>query len=342
MAPSSCGRHHRGMTSRAELRSMLTGFRVSAALSVAAELGISDLLADGPRTLEELAAATSADRDTLLRLLHALVTIGVYDRGEDGSFTSTALGEGLRSDVEASMRPLARTLQDPAVWAAWGHLRHSVQTGENAFAALHGTDVWTHRAAHPEHNAIFNDNMTMLSSLVADAVASSYDFGDRTSVVDVGGGHGTLLAAILTRHPHLIGTVFDLPHAVADGPPAGLASRWTVATGSFFERVPSGDAIVLKSVLHDWPDDRCVDILTTCRQALPAHGVVLVVETVLDRPGHEVLAAFSDLNMLALPGGRERTEAEYGALFRRAGLRLARTVDTGTQMSVLEAGPGRG
>ena len=341
MAPTASERHHRGMTSRAELQSMVTGFRVSAALSVAADLGISDLLAHGPRTLDELATASSTDRDTLLRLLHALVTIGVYDRGEDGTFTNTELGEGLRSDVEASMRPLARMIQDPAVWAAWGHLRHSVVTGENAFAALHGTDVWTHRRAHPEHNAIFNDNMTMLSSLVADAVASAYDFSGVSSVVDVGGGHGILLAAILARHPHLTGTVFDLPHAVAGDPPAAVATRWTVTTGSFFERVPTGDAVVLKSVLHDWPDDRCVDILTTCRAALPAEGVVLVVETVLGRPGHEVLAAFSDLNMLALPGGRERTEAEYGALLAAAGLRLARVVDTGTQMSVLEARSGQ-
>ena len=182
--------------------------------------------------------ATSADPDTLLRLLHALATIGVYDRGEDGSFTNTSLGEGLRSDVEASMRPLARTLQDPAVWAAWGHLRHSVVTGENAFAALHGTDVWTHRAAHPEHNAVFNDNMTMLSSMVADAVAAAYDFSGLTSVVDVGGGHGILLAAILARHPHLTGTVFDLAQAVADEPPAaprhraGPSRREASSTGS--------------------------------------------------------------------------------------------------------------
>jgi hypothetical protein len=324
------------MTNRAELRSMLTGFRVSAALSVAADLGISDELAHGPRSLDELATATSADPDTLLRLLHALVTIGVYARHEDGSFTNTSLGEGLRSDVEASMRPLARTLQDPAVWAAWGHLRHSVVTGENAFTALHGTDVWTHREAHPEHNAIFNDNMTMLSSMVADAVATSYDFEGVTSVVDVGGGHGILLAGILARHPHLTGTVFDLPQAVGDSAPAALASRWTVETGSFFDRVPSGDALVLKSVLHDWPDEQCVEILTACRDALTDGGVVLVVETVLDRPGHEVLAAFSDLNMLALPGGRERTEGEYAALFDAVGLRLTRTVGTGTPMSVVE------
>lgn len=315
---------------------MLTGFRVSAALSVAAELGISDVLEHGPRTLDELAAATGADPDTLLRLLRALVTVGVYHLGEDGSFTNSSLGEGLRSDAEASMRPLARMLQDPAVWAAWGHLRHSVVTGENAFTALHGTDVWTYRAAHPEHNAIFNDNMTMLSSMVADAVATSYDFGGLTSVVDVGGGHGILLAAILARHPHLTGTVFDLAQAVADDPPAALAPRWTVATGSFFERVPSGDALVLKSVLHDWPDDRCVEILAACRDALAEDGVVLVVETVLGRPGHEVLAAFSDLNMLALPGGRERTEDEYAALFEEVGLRLTRVIDTGTQMSIVE------
>ncbi|MET1058616.1 MAG: methyltransferase [Nocardioides sp.] len=330
------------MTTRAELRSMLTGFRLSAALSVAAELGISDLLAEGPRTLDELAGATSTDPDTLLRLLRALATVGIYDRREGDTFTNTPLGEGLRSDVQASMRPLARTLQDPAVWAAWGHLRHSVSTGENAFAALHGTDVWSHRETHPNHNATFNDNMTMLSSLVADAVATAYDFGGLSTVVDVGGGHGILLATILSRHPHLTGTVFDLEQAVTDHPPAAaaaaLASRWTVATGSFFERVPSGDALVLKSVLHDWPDDRCVEILEICREALPEKGVVLVVETVLGRPGHEVIAAFSDLNMLVLPGGRERTEDEYAALFDAAGLRLTRTVDTGTQMSILEAG----
>ena len=320
---------------------MLTGFHLSAALSVAAELGISDLLADGPRTLDELAGATSADPDTLLRLLRALTTVGVYDRADGDTFTNTPLGEGLRSDVPGSLRPLARTLQDPALWAAWGHLRHSVTTGENAFAALHGTDVWTHRAAHPDRNATFNDNMTMLSSLVADAVATAYDFSEMASVVDVGGGHGILLATILARHPHLRGTVFDLEQAVAEGPPAAApaiaASRWTVATGSFFDRVPSGDALLLKSVLHDWPDDRCVEILTVCREALPADGAVLVVETVLGRPGYEVAAAFSDLNMLVLPGGRERTEDEYAALFDAAGLRLMRTIDTGTRMSIVEA-----
>jgi hypothetical protein len=264
----------------------------------------------------------------------------VYDQSGDGTFTNTALGDGLRSDADGSLRPLARTLQDPAIWAAWGHLGHSVETGENAFAALHGTDVWTHREAHPEHNAIFNDNMTMLSSVVADAVATTYDFSGVATVVDAGGGHGILLAAILSRHPHLTGTVFDLPQAVTEDLPAtapsDVASRWTVATGSFFDSVPTGDALVLKSVLHDWPDERCVEILTRCREALPEAGVVLLVETVLGRAGHEVTAAFSDLNMLVLPGGRERSEGEYADLLAAAGLVLTRRVDTHTHVSILE------
>ncbi len=320
---------------------MIFGFRISAALSVAAELGVSDLLADGPRRVAELATAVSANEDTLHRLMRALATVGVYAEQPDGSFANTPLSAELRSDSPASMRPLARTLQDPALWAAWGHLGHSVRTGENAFQALHGIDVWTHRQRQPERNAIFNDWMTAQSSLVADAVAAAYDFGGRSSVVDVGGGHGVVLEAVLARHPHLTGTVFDRPHVVATAPTSGasesVAARWSAVGGSFFEAVPPADAYILKSVLHDWPDEPCVEILRTCRRALNQDGVVLVVETVLGQPGHEVEAASSDLNMLVLPGGRERTEQEYAALFAAAGLRPTRVVRTSTRMSVLEA-----
>ena len=271
---------------------MLTGFHLSAALSVAAELGISDLLADGPRTLDELAQPPPPTRTPCCGCsAHSPRSASTTGRTATRSPTprwARGFGRTSRGACGRWQEPC----RIPALWAAWGHLRHSVTTGENAFAALHGTDVWTHRAAHPDHNATFNDNMTMLSSLVADAVATAYDFSEMASVVDVGGGHGILLATILARHPHLRGTVFDLEQAVAEGPPAAApalaASRWTVATGSFFDRVPSGDALLLKSVLHDWPDDRCVEILTVCREALPADGVVLVVETVLGRPGYEV------------------------------------------------------
>jgi 2-polyprenyl-3-methyl-5-hydroxy-6-metoxy-1,4-benzoquinol methylase len=319
------------------LQAMVTGFRVSAVLSVAAELGLSDALVAGPRAVGDLAAAVQADEDSLNRLLRALVAVGVYAE-QDGLFENTSLGEGLLSDRPDSLRPLARTLQDPALWAAWGHLGHSVRTGENAFQALHGEDVWTHRQGNPTQNAIFNDTMAALSWSVAGAVAEAYDFSGLSSVVDVGGGQGALLEAVLARHEHLTGTVFDLPHVVAKEPrSSALQSRWAAEAGSFFQAVPSADAYLVKSILHDWPDERCVQILRNCAAALNPDGVVLVVELVLDRTGYEVDAALSDLNMLVLPGGRERTESEYAALFDAAGLRLARVVDTGTRMAILEA-----
>jgi hypothetical protein len=326
------------MSDRHDLQAMITGFRLSAALNVAADLGISDALVEGPRTVAELADTTATDPDTLRRLLRALATVGVYDVAPGDAYANNALSEGLRSDVPGTLRPLARTLSSPELWAAWGHLGHSVRTGENAFEAMHGVDVWTHRQARPDQNEIFNDNMTALTSTVAAAVAEAYDFSGFSHVVDVGGGQGILLEAVLSRHPRVSGTVFDRDHVVATEPidPA-LAPRWSAACGSFFDAVPDADAYLLKSILHDWPDDRCVDILRTCRRSLAPDGVVLVVETLLGRPGFEVHAAFSDLNMLVMPGGRERTEEEYAALFAAGGLRLTRVVDTATRASVIEA-----
>jgi hypothetical protein len=274
----------------------------------------------------------------LHRLLRALATVGVYDEPEPGRWANTELGEGLRSDVPGTLRPLARTLSSPALWAAYAHLGHSVRTGENAFEARHGVDVWTHRRAHPDENAVFNDNMTALTSVVAEEVATAYDFTPMSSVVDVGGGQGILLEAVLARYPQLSGTVFDVAHVVPGSPrSAELAPRWSAETGSFFEEVPAADAYLLKSILHDWPDDRCVDILRVCRAGLNPGGAVLLVEILLGRPGHEEFAAFSDLNMLVLPGGRERTAEEYAALFEAAGLRLTRVIDTASRMSIVEA-----
>jgi 2-polyprenyl-3-methyl-5-hydroxy-6-metoxy-1,4-benzoquinol methylase len=325
------------MPARQDLRAMVTGYRLSAALNVAADLAISDLLVAGPRSAADLADATETDPDTLHRLLHALATVGVYEERPDGSYANTELGEGLRSDVADSIRPLARTLNSPALWAAWGHLGHSVRTGENAFQAKHGVDAWTRRQGLPAENAIFNQTMTVQTAVLAEAVAEASDFSGLATVVDVGGGQGILLEAVLRRHPQLTGIVFDQPHVVATEPTdQALASRWAAASGSFFEAVPEADAYLVKSILHDWPDERCVEILRTCVRSLRPGGAVLVVETRLGRPGFEVEAAFSDLNMLVMPGGRERTEQEYAALFAAAGLTLTRVVDTATRMSVLE------
>ena len=216
-----------------------------------------------------------------------------------------------------------------------------MHTGENAFEALHGMEIWAHRQAHPEHNATFNDNMAAHSALVADAVADAIDFSAWSSVVDVGGGRGILLEAVLDRNPHLTGVVFDRAHALPPSPTAvmadSVASRWATASGSFFDAVPAADAYLLKYILHDWPDAQSVDILRSCRRTLSSGGAVLVVEALLGDPAYEIETAFSDLNMLVLPGGRERSEQEYAALFEAAGLELTAVIPTGSRMSVLEA-----
>ena len=266
-------RNRRMISGMDDLQEMVTGFRASAALSVAAELGVSDALAGERLTVAELATAVQADEETLGRLLRALVAIGVYAE-QDGTYSNTAMGERLRSDVPGTLRPLARMQQDPALWSAWGHLAHSVRTGENAFEDLHGVDVWAHRQKHPEYNAIFNDNMTALSWYVGESVAAAYDFSGVSKVVDVGGGQGILLDAVLNQHEHLQGVVFDLPHVVAKEPRTqAVAARWSAMAGSFFEAVPPADAYLIKSILHDWPDDRCVEILRTCAAALNPGGV---------------------------------------------------------------------
>jgi hypothetical protein len=321
----------------ARMRAMVNGYQVSHALSVAASLGLSDLLADGPCTPGELAAATGTHEPTLRRLLHALATVGVYERQDDGRFALTELGATLRTDAPGSVAGWAVLVGRPSYVQAWAALADSVRTGENAFPLVHGTSVWEYRAARPEEQAIFDSAMTSLSAPVMDAVAQAYDFGRFGTVVDVGGGRGHQLAAILARHPGARGVLFDQPEAVAAVDPG---ERMSVVGGDFFAAVPEGgDAYLLKAVLHDWPDEECVAILRNCRRAMAPTGVVLVVEQLLDLAPDPVRTAFSDLNMLVAPGGRERELAEYGTLLTAAGFTLGRAVPTGTDVFVVEAFP---
>jgi hypothetical protein len=325
------------MDAVARMRAMVNGYQVSHALSVAASLGLSDLLAESPRTPAELAAATGTHEPTLLRLLRALTAVGVYERQDDGRFALTELGATLRSDVPGSVAGWARLVGRPSYVRAWAGLEDSVRTGENAFTRVHGTSVWEYRAARPEEQAVFDGAMTSLSAPVIEAVARAYDFGRFGSVVDVGGGRGHQLAAILVRYPGLRGVLFDQPEAVANVTPG---ERTSVVGGDFFAAVPEGcDAYLLKAVLHDWPDEQCVAILRSCRRAMAPDGVVLLVEQVLDLAPDPVRTAFSDLNMLVAPGGRERELAEYGSLLTAAGFSLGRTVPTGTDVFVIEALP---
>jgi hypothetical protein len=319
------------------LRRLVTGYQVTQAIHVAAKLGLADLLADGPRSSDDLAAATGTHPEALYRLLRALAGVGVFREEEERRFGLTELGAGLRADAPDSLAGWAAFVGEPYHRQAWGALEHSVRTGANAFRHVHGTDSWSFREHHPDLSAGFDRAMADLARQVAGAVLAAYDFGRFGTIVDVGGGTGAFLAAILARHPATRGVLFDQPHVVAGAPPvlaaAGVADRCAVVAGSFFETVPAGgDACLLKAILHDWEDEQCVEILRVCRRAMAEGAALLVVERELGPPNAAPDGKFSDLNMLVGPGGRERTPGEYAALFAAAGFRFVGSTpsDVGT------------
>lgn len=330
-----------------ELRRLMGGFRVSQALRVVAELGIADLLADGPRASDALAAAAGANEDALYRVLRLLAGAGLFDEVAPRRFALTALGAGLRRDVPGSLHANVVNTLDDQRWLAWGQLLAGVRTGEVPFERVHGMGMFDYFESHPESAARFNRAMTGESARAGDAIARAYDFAGIGRLVDVGGGHGQLLATILRAYPALRGGLFDLPAVVADAGPvlaaAGVADRCEVVGGDFFAAVaPGGDAYLLRSILHDWDDARATAILANCRRALPSDGKILAVERAVAPDYRRAMPALHlDLQMFALLGGKERTEAEYRALFAAAGLRLSAVVpaDDKGQFSIYEGVP---
>ncbi len=247
----------------------------------------------------------------------------------------------MRSDTPQSLAGWAAYVGDPYHWQAWGALLHSVRTGENGFRHVHGTDPWTQRAGDLERSAAFDRAMTSLSRQVAASVLDVYNFGRFRTIVDVAGGNGAFLAAILAKHPATRGILFDQPHVVAGAAPilesVGVDERCEIVGGSFFEAVPTGgDAYVLKAILHDWEDEDCVRILRTCRQFIPDGTALLVVERDMGRANEDVEAKFSDLNMLAGPGRRKRTSHEYASLFEAAGFRFVDVIPSPVGTGVYE------
>jgi orsellinic acid C2-O-methyltransferase len=329
----------------ARLQGLVTASWMTQAAYVAAHLRLPDLLAAGPQTSAALAQATGAHAPSLQRLLRALTTIELCQERADGAFELTALGALLRSDVPNSIRAWVLFWGGPH-WTVWGDLLHSVQTGETARAHLLGTQDFEHLARDPELAALFNQSMAQLTRRVAREVVRVYDFSGLPRLLDVGGGYGELLGAVLQANPGARGVLFDMAHAQAAGQrhmaDLGLADRCAVVTGSFFESVPGpADAILLKSILHDWTDEQSRLILENCCQALAPGGKLLIVEQLMPEhldtsPIHQSIVR-SDLNMLVGPGGRERTEAEFRSLLGAAGLRLTRVLATATNFYVLEA-----
>ena len=324
----------------ADLMQLLAGFRYSQAIYVAARLGVPDLLADGPRPNDEIAREAGADPDTLYRLLRALAAIGVLHEDDERRFALTPLGEPLRSDVPGSLHGWVLLIGRPFLWRSWANLEHSIRTGENAFRALHGTDIWEWRADRPEESAVFDGAMRALTGASNRAVLEAYDLGRFGTIVDVGGGNGAFLAAILEAHPAVRGVLFDQAHVIDGAGPVltDVADRVSIVAGSFFDSVPrGGDAYILKWIVHDWEDEQAIALLRVCRAAMSTEATLLVIERILAPPNEGPEGKFSDLNMLVLPGGRERTEDEYRDLFERAGLRLTRTVESDGGFAVIEA-----
>jgi SAM-dependent methyltransferase len=302
-------------------------------LAVAADLGVADALAAGPRTAAELAHELDADPDALDRALRFLASRGLFARDRASRYRNNAVSGLLRSDHPESMRAWARFVGSDWHWAIWNEAGHSVRTGKSGTEAATGTSYFDFvTRVRPDAGALFDEAMAATSRVQAQLLVRGYDFSGATHVCDVGGGTGNLLAGVLAAHPHLRGTLFDLPSleptATANLAAHGLADRCRFVGGDFFAEVPAdADAYLLQAVVHDWDDESCVRILGNVRRALAPGGRVLVVETlVADDDQHEI-AKLTDLLMLVLTGsGRERTAVQMRDLFARAGLRLRRDV----------------
>jgi O-methyltransferase domain/Dimerisation domain len=325
------------------LQQLFQGFLVTQCIYVAAKLGIADLLKDGSRSSEELAQATGTHAPSLYRVLRLLTAVDLFTEGEAHSFALTPLGAYLQTGVPGSMRNMVLCNGEKPFWHIWGALLHSVETGEPSFEHVFGLKVFDYYAQHPEEAALFNNFMTELTARSAPSVASAYDFSASSTVVDVGGGHGQMLASILQAYPTLHGVLFDLPHVVKGAPPlleeAGVSGRCQVIGGDAFTAVPADyDTYLFSRVIHDWDDERTIAILTRCHQAMKPQGKVLLVERVIptDRTP-ELLVLESDVIMLVAPGGKERTEAEYRALLEAAGFELTQLIQVLTQYYIIEA-----
>lgn len=323
---------------------MSQGAVISRALSLAAELGLADLLANGPRDTDQLAQATSTHARSLYRMLRLLGSVGVFTEARPGQFALTPLGECLRSAVPGSMRSWLRMLGLKVWFHTYAEALHSLRTGEPAFARSVGMEFFDYLAAHPQEGEIFDAAMSDFGRGVAAAVVREYDFSGLAKIVDVGGGHGSLVSAILQANPRMTGILFDQPHVIEGARrsigDAGLAGRCDIVGGDFFRSVPAGgDVYVLRRIVHDWDDDSALKILRNCRAAMKDTARLLLVETVIP-PGDEPHPGkLGDFVMLTALGGQERTAEEYSQLLDRAGFRLSRVVSTASPLSVLEGVP---
>jgi O-methyltransferase domain len=335
----------RKLTPAGKLLEMIAMRHVPQALHVVAVLGIADLLADGPKSSDELAQVTGSHAPTLYRVLRTLVAAGVFAEDKASRFRLTALSQPLRSDAADSVRAASIFLSGESELE--GLLVDCVRTGKTAIELASGTTNWIeYYRQEPARAAVFNMAMTALSNAHYTGVVDAYEFRSIRKLVDVGGGHGRLISLILTAHPTMRGILFDMPHALEGGQKtiaeAGLSDRCEIVSGDFFRSVPAGgDAYILSRVIHDWADEKAVAILKVVRGALPAKGRLLLFETMIRAGNRLSYPLLSDLNMVIRTGGCERSEAEYRALYKAAGFKLTRAIETPspTGMTIIEGKP---
>jgi SAM-dependent methyltransferase len=325
----------------AQLMQMIFGFMISQAVSVAASLGIADLLKDGPRDVEDLARRAGVHGGALYRLLRALASVGVFAEEEERRFRSTPLAEPLRADAPDTLRDFSIFFGADFHLRVWGELLYSVKHGQPAFNHLHNSEVFEYLAQHPAHAEVFNSGMTSLSASVSDPIVSAYDFSGIARLADIGGGHGYLLSTILKHYPAMTGVLYDAQAVISGAANVlkrqGVERRCEFVAGDFFESVPRAcDAYIMKHIIHDWEDDKSLKILRNCHRAMNPKGRLLVVEMVVPEGNAPSPSKFLDLEMLLFLHSLERTEKEYRALFTEAGFELTRVVPTPTPYSIVE------
>ena len=319
---------------------MLIGYWKAQSVYVAAKLGIADLLRDGPKTSDELAKATGAHAPSLFRLLRALASTGLLMQDDKNRFGLTPHAECLCSGP-GSKRSLV-IMNGEEHYRAWGELLYCVQTGKTAFDHIFGKPVFDYLAEHPDKAKIFDEAMTGIHGAETQSMLDAYDFTGIGTLIDVGGGNGSLLCQVLQKYPLMKGILYDLPGVVARAKDriqvAGMAQRCQTIAGNFFEKVPpGGDAYLMRHIIHDWTDDQCRHILGNFHKVMTPAARLLIVESVIP-PGNEpFFGKFLDLTMLAIPGGKERTAEEYRDLLASAGFRLTRIVPTSGEINVIES-----
>ncbi len=321
---------------------MISGYKTTQALYVAAKLGIADQLVDKPKKVEELAKEVGANPRALNRLMRQLAALGIFSQDESKKFGLTPLSELLRNDHPESMRYNA-IFAGEENYKAFGDMLHSVRTAETAFNHMYGKGHFDWLADHPDESSIFNKAMAQSLRRLENPL-ESYDYKGKRLIVDVGGGRGDLITSIMRSNPELKGILFDLPQGIEEAQShlraKGVADRCEIIPGSFFNSVPEGgDVYILSRILHDWPDDKAAIVLANCRKAIKEEGTLLIRDNVLtDR---DVLGSQLDLTMMIMTGGQERTESEWKNLLHSAGFMLTKVYKREGHLDLIEAKPSK-